>query len=67
MFRLVEALNGRLIGSKSWNKNVGILRPTNSPYQFYGLFGVIYGANCAMNDALICMRPEMAVKLGFTK
>ena len=40
MFRLVEALNGRLIGSKSWNRNVGILRPTNSPYQFYGLFGL---------------------------
>ena len=24
MFRLVEALNGRLIGSKPWNLNVGI-------------------------------------------
>ena len=24
MFRLVEALNGRLIGSKPWNRNVGI-------------------------------------------
>ena len=23
MFRLVEALNGRLIGSKPWNRNVG--------------------------------------------
>ena len=41
MFRLVEALNGRLISSKSWNRNVGILRPTNSSYQFYGLFGFL--------------------------
>ena len=41
MFRLIEALNGRLIGSKSWNRNVGILRPTNSSYQFCGLFGVL--------------------------
>ena len=40
MFRLVEALNGRLIGSKPWNRNAWILRPTNSPYQFYGLFGL---------------------------
>ena len=40
MFRLVEALNGRLIGSKPWNRNARILRPTNSPYQFYGLFGL---------------------------
>ena len=40
MFRLVEALNGRLIGSKPWNQNAWILRPTNSPYQFYGLFGL---------------------------
>ena len=40
MFRLVEALNGRLIGSKPWNRNAWILRLTNSPYQFYGLFGL---------------------------
>ena len=40
MFRLVEALNGRLIGSKYWNRNVGILRPKNSPYKFHGLFGL---------------------------
>ena len=41
MFRLVEALNGRLISSKSWNQNVGILRPTNSPCHFCGLFGLL--------------------------
>ena len=40
MFRLVEALNGRLIGSKPWNRNAWNVRPTNSPYQFYGLFGL---------------------------
>ena len=40
MFRLVEALNDHLIGSKPWNRNAWILRPTNSPYQFYGLFGL---------------------------
>ena len=40
MFRLVEALNGRLIGFKPWNRNAWIMRPTNCPYQFYGLFGL---------------------------
>ena len=40
-FGWFEALNDRLIGSKSWNQNVEILRPTNSPYQFCGLFGLL--------------------------
>ena len=40
MFRLVEALNGRLIGSKLLNRNAWILKSTNSLYHFYGLFGV---------------------------
>ena len=40
-FGWFEALNGRLIGSKSWNRNVGILRPMNSLYQFCGLFGLL--------------------------
>ena len=31
-FGWFEALNGRLIGSKSWNRSVGILRPTDNPY-----------------------------------
>ena len=38
MFRLVEALNDRLIGSKPWNRNAWILRPMNNSYKFYGLF-----------------------------
>ena len=41
MFELNEAVRGRLIGSKSWNRSVRILRPTDSPYQFYGLFGLL--------------------------
>ena len=40
-FGRFEALNDRLIGSKSWNRNVGILKPTNNPYQFCGLFGLL--------------------------
>ena len=31
-FGWFEALNDRLNGSKSWNRSVGILRPTDHPY-----------------------------------
>ena len=40
-FGWFEALNDCLIGSKYWNRNVGILRNTNSPYHFCGLFGLL--------------------------
>ena len=33
----------------------------------HGLLGLFMVQICAMNDALMCIRPEMTVKLGFTK
>ena len=67
MFELNEVVRGRLIGSKSWNRGVGFLKPMwtvrDCPWAVWGSMGKI----CAMNDALTCMRPEMAVKFGFTK
>ena len=67
MFELNEAVRGRLIGSKSWNRGVGFLKPMwtvrDCPRAVWGAMVQI----CAMNDALTCMRLEMAVKFGFTK
>ena len=33
----------------------------------HGLFGLFIVKIGAMNDALMCVRPEMAVKFGFKK
>ena len=67
MFELNEAVRGRLIDSKSWNRGVRFLKPMwtvrDYPRAVWGAMVKI----CAMNDALRCMRPEMAVKFGFTK
>ena len=67
MFELNEAVSGRLIGSKSWNRGVGFLKPM---WTVRDCPRAVWGAmvqNCAMNDALTCKRPEMAVKPRFTK
>ena len=67
MFELNEAVRGRLIGSKSWNRGVGFFKPMWTVHDYPR---AIWGAMvqiCAMNDALTCMRPEMTVKFGFTK
>ena len=67
-FGRFEALNGCLICPKTWDRSVRILWNLKWTVRaVHGLFGVIYGANCAMNDALICIRSKMAVKCGFTK
>ena len=67
MFELNEAVRGRLISFKSWNRGVGFLKlmwtVRDCPWTVWGAMVKI----CAMNDALTCMRPEMAVKFGFTK
>ena len=33
----------------------------------HGLFGWLIGIIYAINHVVVCMRPEMAVKFGFTK
>ena len=67
MLELNEAVRGRLISSKTRNRGVGFLKPmwtVRDCPRAVGLFMVkIYD----MNDALMCMRPKMTVKFGFTK
>ena len=67
MFELNEAVRGRLIGSKSWNRGVGFLKPMWTVRYCPRVVGLFMVQICAMNDALMCMRPEMTVKFGFTK
>ena len=41
--------------------------PCGQSMTVHGLLGLFMVQICVMNDALMCIRPEMAVKLGFTK
>ena len=60
-------MRGRLIGPKTWDQIVEIfLDFFVSPWLLgtdLGVYMIIYG----INYALVCIRPEMAVKFGFTK
>ena len=67
-FGWIEALNGRLIGPKTWDRIVvNFLRGLflHSPW-----VGAVW-VNCVLiyvlNGALVCIGPVMAVKLEFTK
>ena len=67
MFELNEAVRGRLIGSKFWNRGVGFLKPMwtvrDCPRAVWGAM-----VKCVLlMYALMCMRPELAEKYGFTK
>ena len=67
MFELNEAVRSRLIGSKSWNRNVRIFFSHScGPWQRTAVW-VRNCVNCEINHVLVCMRPEMAVKPEFTK
>ena len=69
-FGWFEALNGRLIGSKTWNRNEKIMEPNEMAVivcVLWGLFEGVNGINCVTNCIVICIRLEMAVKFGFTK
>ena len=67
MFGLNEVVRGRLIGSKAWNRSG----------KFYKPMGIVCDCPRAgwfpnwcifvLNPVLICLRPEMAAKPGFTK
>ena len=67
MFELNEAVRGRLIGFKSWNRGVGFSKPMWTVRDCPRAVWCAMLQICAMNDALKCMRPEMVVKPGFTK
>ena len=68
MFELIEAVSGRLIGPKSWNRIIKkILKTKLCSCDREGLFGGVNCINCATKCIVICIRPEMVVKFGFTK
>ena len=67
MFELIEAVSGSLIGPKTWDRNVNFWSPL---YAVRGILGAVWASLVmfyAINDALMCRRPEMAVKFEFTK
>ena len=68
MFELNEAVRGRLIGPKSWDRIVIIF---GAIFTVHGLCAWTVWAVCvmiyALNHVVICMRPGSAEKYGFTK
>ena len=57
-------MSGRLIGPKTWNRNVKIFRARlDSPQTVWAPCLMNYIINCA----LVYMRPEMAMEFGSTK
>ena len=71
MFELNEAVRGRLIGPKSWNRVVVIfLKPKwvgRDSVCTVWVVWVVHCVICEINHVLVCLRPEMTVGSGFTK
>ena len=68
MFELNEAVRGRLIGPKTWDQiykffGTKMEQPVISPR----LFWVDLSVHSCVNHVLIGLRPEVAVRCGFTK
>ena len=71
MFRLNEAVRGRLIGPKTWDRIDRIFerkmeKPVTAP-RLLGAVWVWFVLTCALNVCLVCIGPRMAVDCGFTK
>ena len=71
MFRLNEAVRGRLIGPKTWDRIDRIFeskmeQPVTAPQPFRGCLGVVC-LTWALNGCLVCIGPGMAVDCRFTK
>ena len=68
MFELNEAVRGRLICPKSWDRIVIIF---GAIFTVHGLWVWTVWAVCvmiyALNHVVMCMRPGSAEKYGFTK
>ena len=68
MLELNEAVRGRLIGPKTWDRidiifGTKMEQPVTAPW----LFWVDLSVHSCGNHVLIGLRPEVAVKCGFTK
>ena len=71
MFRLNEAMTGRLIGLKTWDRIDKISerkmeQPVTAP-RLLGSVWVWFVLTCALNVCLVCIGPGMAVDCQFTK
>ena len=61
---MIEAVRGRLIDPKTWDRIVGIFGAIlDSPRIVWAAWVVIY----ELNHVLVCMRLGMAMDFGFTK
>ena len=68
MFDFNEAVRGRLIGPKTWDR-IDIIFGTKMEQLVTALwlFWVDLSVHSCVNHVLIGLRPEMVVKIGFTK
>ena len=71
MFRLNEAVRGRLIRPKTWDRIDRIFerkmeQPVTAP-RLLGAVWVWFVLTCALNVCLVCIGSGMAVDCGFTK
>ena len=71
MFRFNEAVRGRLIGPKTWDRivrnSLGFFSPSVTAPWLLGAVWVWLVLTCALNVCLVCIGPGMAVDFGFTK
>ena len=67
MFELIEAVRGRLIGPKTWDRNFWIYGTQITNRDCSRTVWVANGVIHAMDCIVICMRPEMAEIYGFKK
>ena len=66
MLELIEVVSGRLIGPKTWDRNVEIFRTRlDSLWQCMDSLGAL-GHNLSINCVLVCMRSGMAMEFGST-
>ena len=58
MFELIEAVSGRLIGPKAWNRIVVIFEAQIvQSVTVHGWFGLLDCINCEIICVLMCIRP----------
>ena len=67
MFELNEAMRGRLIGPKTWDRIVWIYGTQITVRDCSWTVWVSNGVIHAMDCIVVCIRPEMAVKCEFAK
>ena len=67
MFEWIEAVRGRLIGPKTWDRIVWIYGTQITVRDFSRTVWVANGVILAMDYIVICMRPEMAEIYRFIK